>query len=129
MRLSFQTFAAEIQDIIDRNLFERYGDVQAFALNRVVHKDLTSLVGYEREEIIDTINQYVLTYGCYDVSMITDPQGKIVAINTVSFDGETHQSSVAKNARDLIGTSVADEKWFKQLKVAIIRREMMLRMT
>ena len=29
--------AAQINDVIDRNLFERYGDVQAFGLNRAAH--------------------------------------------------------------------------------------------
>ncbi|MCC7140928.1 MAG: hypothetical protein IT349_02400, partial [Candidatus Eisenbacteria bacterium] len=33
---SYQTTAASIGDFIDRNLFERYGDVQAFGTNRVI---------------------------------------------------------------------------------------------
>ena len=31
--VSYEKEAANIADLIDRNLFERYGDVQAFALN------------------------------------------------------------------------------------------------
>ena len=34
----FQATAETIADKIDRNLFERYGDVQAFASNRIVHE-------------------------------------------------------------------------------------------
>ena len=29
--------ALDVADMVDRNLFERYGDVQAFAINYVVH--------------------------------------------------------------------------------------------
>ncbi len=32
----FQTTAEHIADKIDRNLFERYGDVQAFGLNTIL---------------------------------------------------------------------------------------------
>ena len=34
---SFRTAALEFADKVDRNLFERYGDVQAFTYNEVLH--------------------------------------------------------------------------------------------
>ena len=35
--------ARSVQDKIDRCLFERYGDVQAFGLNRELHRNLSNL--------------------------------------------------------------------------------------
>ena len=77
-----------MQEIIDRNLFERYGDVQAFALNREAHVQLKTIDPFMQRGLVSTLNQYITTYGCYDLSMIVDPDGKIVAINTKGPKGE-----------------------------------------
>jgi PAS domain S-box-containing protein len=102
--------ARSIQDKIDRCLFERYGDVQAFGLNTVVQRDLTRIDSTTQAQITDTINRYVQAYGCYPVSLVTDTAGKIVAINTTKGDGTPLPATKA-----LVGSSVADQAWFKQV--------------
>ena len=90
---SIGSAARAIQDKIDRNLFERYGDVQAFALNTAVHRDLSDLDQTSQDAITQTINGYVTGYGCYALSLVVDTSGKIAAINTVDALGEPlHQT-------------------------------------
>jgi methyl-accepting chemotaxis protein len=84
---------------IYRNLFERYGDVQAFTLNPKSSAD--------PEELIDTLNSYTKTYGCYDLMVVADRNGTIVACNSVTFDGK------ALDISNILGKSVRGEKWFE----------------
>ena len=53
---SFQKESSQSLDKIYRNLFERYGDVQAFAFN--------PLARGESDDLIEAINFYTKTYGC-----------------------------------------------------------------
>jgi methyl-accepting chemotaxis protein len=100
--------AHSIQDKIDRNLFERYGDVQAFARNTVVHRDLAALSDEDRAPIVATLNEYVRLYGVYPVSMVLDPAGSVVAVNTVGPDG-----APVNTADAVSGSGFKDEAWFK----------------
>src|SRR5205085_8119529 len=64
--IRFQQVAQNIADKIDRNLFERYGDVQVFGLNRVVFDQKAWYKGNEESsDIVKAINQYVDTYEFY----------------------------------------------------------------
>jgi len=111
-RLStIQSSALNIQDKVDRNLFERYGDVQAFALNRIAHQNLTSLNPQTSAELEEVLNGYVTGYGCYSLSLIIDTEGKIAAINTLAADGST-----LTQAKGLIGKDLAATNWFIQVK-------------
>jgi methyl-accepting chemotaxis protein len=100
--------AYSVQDKIDRNLFERYGDVQAFGNNSCVRRDLAKLTPTDVATITDVINRYVTNYGIYTVSMIVDANGKVVAINTVDASGKE-----LPDAKDVLGRSFADAQWFK----------------
>src|SRR3990170_4698986 len=55
----FQVAAEAIADKTDRNLFERYGDVQAFGLNRALYNRASWYQEGERNEIVRVLNQYV----------------------------------------------------------------------
>ncbi len=86
---------------IDRNLFERYGDVQAFAFN----PSATGSVA----EATDAMNFYMVTYGIYDAMILADiDSGEIVAVTTVDFAG-TETSAL----NDLVGTTVRGQDWFE----------------
>ena len=76
---NLQTVAEEIADKIDRNLFERYGDVQAFALNTILRdKDLW----YQPDSpIVDSMNSYVDTYDIYYLTILVDLNGKVIGVN------------------------------------------------
>jgi PAS domain S-box-containing protein len=92
--------AASVLDKIDRNLFERYGDVQAFSFN--------PLARGSQEEITKAANFYTDNYDCYDLMVIADPKGNIVAANTVNWDGKP------LNTSRLIGRNVKSEPWFEE---------------
>lgn len=96
-----QMLAEETIDKIDRNLFERYGDVQAFAANP---KALGSPA-----DVANAANFYTKTYGIYDLMVIADMDGKILAANLVQPNGE------ALDTKPLIGRSVKDAAWFQSV--------------
>jgi methyl-accepting chemotaxis protein len=100
--------ARSVQDKIDRCFFERYGDVQAFALNRTFHRDLKTLTDAERMSIVSLLDDYAKSYGCYDLSLVADPAGKIIAVNT-----QSPQGNPLPNAHLLIGGSVADTEGYR----------------
>ncbi len=91
---------------IDRNFYERFGDVQAFAANILAlgtaqHQD--SLANQTQKFINTMVTYYVL----YDLMMIVDSEGKIVACNTIDKTGKT------VNTAFLLGQNIADSDWFK----------------
>jgi methyl-accepting chemotaxis protein len=92
---------------IDRILFERYGDVQAFAFNPMAKGT--------PEEITEAVNYYVTTYATYDLMVVTDAEGKVLAANTVTFDGKP------LDTKTLIGRSVRGEAWFEEVASGKVR--------
>ena len=78
----FQVAAENIADKIDRNLFGRYGDVQAFGKNRIVSERYNWYTpGANDNEIVRTMNEYVETYGIYSLTIMVDPNGDVIAVN------------------------------------------------
>ena len=92
-------------DIIERNLFERYGDVQAFATNRVLDAEDWNDPS-AREAITAAINTYVRLYGIYNLSMVVDQHGKVVAVNSVN------AKDAPINSSNLIGKDFSRAEWF-----------------
>lgn len=87
-------------DLMYRNLFERYGDVQAFAMNPTASAtDATALT--------NALNAYTDVYDFYDLMVITDVDGRIMATNTLDFEGKPLPASSALN-----GQSLATQSWF-----------------
>ncbi|MBM3734655.1 MAG: methyl-accepting chemotaxis protein [Acidobacteria bacterium] len=93
--------AAALSDKIDRNLFERYGDVQAFAFH-------PAAASGNRPEIEKAINFFMAAYGMYDVMIVADTDGKVIAANTVDYAGKPLAWTSP------VGTSVRGEEWFEQ---------------
>ncbi len=86
-------------DMIDRNLFERYGDVQAFAAN-----PLAQGTSIDRQEIVDFLT---INYGIYDLMLLVDMNGKVLTVNDVDGSGAPIDGS------RLIGHDVSNEEWFR----------------
>ncbi len=86
-------------DIIDRNLFERYGDVQAFAANPMAWGSIP-----ERQRLTDFLT---VNYGIYDLMLIVGLDGRIMSANGVDGAGEPIDSS------GLVGQQVGNEEWFQ----------------
>jgi methyl-accepting chemotaxis protein len=95
-------------DTIDRNLFERYGDVQAFGLNSVV-QDKTSWYN-PAGPIRDAMNAYVDTYDLYDLTILVDLDGKLIAVNDKDASGNGIDTG------SFYGQSFANTPWFQALK-------------
>ncbi|RPH75508.1 MAG: hypothetical protein EHM80_16110, partial [Nitrospiraceae bacterium] len=107
----FQNVAEGVADKIDRNLFERYGDVQAFGINRVIDQRAS---WYRTEEqnnpTIEVMNQYVDTYDLYYLTMLVDLEGRVIAVNSKDGDGKPVQS------QDLYRKNYRETAWFRALK-------------
>ncbi len=104
---SLQAAAESAMDKIDRNLFERYGDVQAFAGN--------PLAQGEPAMATEAADLYTKLYGIYDLMVIADRNGTIVAANTVRADGRPLDTSA------LLGRSVKGEEWFEKIVSGAVR--------
>lgn len=112
---STQFLAENIADKIDRNLFERYGDVQAFGLNEVVLKrDHWYNPDESQNAIIRRMNQYVRTYGVYYLTLLVDTQGRVIAINSRDQDGKPIQTAslYKKNYRNAPWLQACQAKQF-----------------
>lgn len=94
---------------IERNLYERYGDVQAFATNSLVQTFLNSSRA-DNSELTSTINTYVKLYGIYKISMVTDEKGHVVAVNTLDKEGKPLDTAY------LIGKDFSQSDWFKNAR-------------
>jgi methyl-accepting chemotaxis protein len=85
----FETVALQLSDKIDRNLFERYGDVQAFGINEAV---LDGKSWYKTDDaqngIVGVMNAYVDLYDMYYLTIFVDTAGKVIAVNSKDFDGK-----------------------------------------
>ncbi|MBL9139148.1 MAG: PAS domain-containing protein [Verrucomicrobiales bacterium] len=106
-----ENVAANIQDKVDRCLFERYGDVQAFGLNSEVRRPLGQLTAAEQASLTATIDAYMKAYGCYALSLVVDTSGKVVAVNSVDSNGQSLPATSRLVGRDLSATD-----WFQQVK-------------
>ena len=107
----FQAMSEGVADKIDRNLFERYGDVQAFGLNQVLaQKAVWYRTGVETNPIIQVIDQYVDTYDLYSLSILVDLDGRVIAVNSKDGDGKPIHS------QDLYGKNYRETAWFRALK-------------
>jgi hypothetical protein len=103
-----QTAASDTMDKIERNLFERYGDVQAFTANTAVQNhEMWYVKGSENNVIADAMNQYVSLYGIYPLMLAVDLEGKVIAVNDQSANGARLETSY------LYDRNFRDATWFK----------------
>ncbi|MEO1079404.1 MAG: methyl-accepting chemotaxis protein [Pseudomonadota bacterium] len=99
----FTIFAQQIADSIDRNLAERYGDVQAFGSNAALDS-----IGDDPDRTVTAMNDYVRQYGLYPLMLFAGTDGRVQAVNTLDAQGRSI------NSRRLIGTDVSGELWFQR---------------
>jgi len=82
-----QDRAAMVNEMIDRNLFERYGDVQAFALNSAAHDPENWRHPGEPTALTRAIDGYMRGYGIYRLMLLVDTDGVPLVVNTVDPEG------------------------------------------
>lgn len=102
--------AVSLNDVIDRNLFERYGDVQAFGLNAAVQdqENWNDLSG--GNALVRAINGYMTGYGIYDLMLVLDMTGTVVSVSTVDGLGNPLATE------GLLGQNYASQAWFSDAK-------------
>ena len=104
----FQITAENIADTIDRNLFERYGDVQAFAKNRILNERYNWYTpGEKGNEIVGTMNEYVANKGIYSLMIFVDPQGDVIAVNDKDSKGNPIET------KHVYKTNYKNATWFQ----------------
>ncbi len=97
-----QELAYNASDKLDRNLFERYGDVQAFAQSAPARSMNPSAIQ-------NWMNTMTRTYApIYRLMVVANREGRIIAANTVGLDGRAIRSAT------LIGRDVGDSPWFQR---------------
>ena len=98
-----------VSDKIDRNLFERYSDVQAFGANTLLQDPANWRAPSAENPLVKTLNTYMSLYGIYDITLFVDPQGRTLAVNSQNAKGEAIATA------GFYGKSFAGEDWFKQV--------------
>ncbi len=106
----FMSEAVGLADKIDRNLFERYGDVQAFGFNDAITRTSQWYDNTEYNVVSQVMNKYVKAYGIYDLSLLVDPAGDLIAVNYTDAKGEPIDSKF------LFSQNFKDTTWFKALE-------------
>ncbi|WP_369137357.1 methyl-accepting chemotaxis protein [Modestobacter versicolor] len=95
-----QSEARSTIDKIDRNLFERYGDVQAFAFNPDAAADPAT--------VARAADFYSRNYVIYDLLLVVDATGRVVGGNSVTGDG------AAVATASYAGADLSAYPWFRQ---------------
>jgi methyl-accepting chemotaxis protein len=106
-----QVVSEKTTDTIERNLFERYGDVQAFGLNQAVWNKGLWYEQSNKSPLARIMNRYVGTYApVYDLLMLVDTNGRVAGVSSVNAAGE------AVNTMPLYAKNFSATSWFKAAK-------------
>jgi methyl-accepting chemotaxis protein len=96
----FKSNSSRIEASIAAQFYERYGDVQAFAIN-------PTIMGLDSSKIESYLNQYSVMYGIYDLIIVTDLKGNLIAVNSIGPDKKKI------NVKSLFSKNYSNEPWFK----------------
>lgn len=108
---SLESAAETVVGRIERNLFERYGDVQAFGLNQGVYDESQWYVKGENNKVSQIMNQYMSTYTpIYELMMLVDLKGNVAAVSTNNYEGN------ATDTTGFYGKNYSSADWFLKAK-------------
>lgn len=107
MREGLRVSSIKLMEVIERNLFERYGDVQAFALNSAALDEGNWGRTDGKSPLVGAMNGYMTGYGLYKLMLLVDPSGKLLAVNTVDAKGKDLPTAA------LYAQNFADQAWLK----------------
>jgi methyl-accepting chemotaxis protein len=97
--------SSTVAEKTDRNFYDRYGDVQAFAYNTLAVETLKN--GKSDSALLNFMNTMTSYYILYDLTMLCDISGKVIAVN--SKDKNKNKISTSF----LIGKNMNDQDWFR----------------
>ncbi len=104
---NYTTYAKDLSEKVDRNIFERYGDVQAFGLNTVIQDRESWFKPSAQNAISKVMDQYVDTYDLYALTILVDTEGKVIAVNSHDQDGKPIDTAFVYD------TNFAEQGWFR----------------
>ena len=107
-RAPIKDTAIAIGDVIDRNLFERYGDVQAFGANTAAWASENWRNQTASNTLVAAMNAYMTNYGLYRLMVLVDTQGSVLAVNTVDPTGKSLDTA------SIYQMNFANASWFKK---------------
>ena len=96
----FEAYARSLSDAIGAQFYERYGDVQAFSISPAIQAS-------NKQTIVDMLNAWSAMYGIYDLIMLVDAKGRLVAVNNKGPDGK----EIA--IQSLYQNNYSEAPWFK----------------
>lgn len=100
--------AAHVTETIDRNLFERYGDVQSFGINSAT-RNIENWYKHDADnQLISAMNAYTVNYGFYKLMILVDMDGKVAGVNSVDNKGKVIDSSA------IYQLNFKDSSWFQK---------------
>ena len=106
----FMSEAQNLSATIDRNLYERYGDVQAFGFNDAITRTSQWYDPSEYNVVSQVMNKYVTAYsGIYDLALLVDPAGDVIAVNFKNTKGDPI------DVKWLFKKSFKEARWFQAL--------------
>lgn len=106
-----QVLSEKTTDTIERNLFERYGDVQAFGLNQAIWNKSLWYEQSNKSPLARIMNRYVGTYApVYDLLLLVDVNGRVAGVSSVNAAGEN------VNTMPLYNRNFSETGWFKAAK-------------
>jgi methyl-accepting chemotaxis protein len=105
---ALSSFAETVSDRIDRNLFERYGDAQAFGVAVGAHPKEDWYK--DQGPVVDALNRFVQLYGIYYLTLVVDTQGKLIAVNSRDGNGQS------LGTRRLYERDYRSTEWFRALQ-------------
>lgn len=111
VQTAYASYAESLAEKIDRILYERYGDVQAFVLNpAVTDRSRWYKPGAEQNPAVRLMDDFAKLYATYDLMVLLDTEGKVAAVSTVDVKGNPIESS------GVYGQSFASSPWFRDLQ-------------
>lgn len=102
--------AIALLEKVDRNLFERYGDVQAFGLNTAAHQPENWRSVRSDNALLNAIHGYMTNYGLYKIMLLVDTQGNTLAVNGVNPKGKPLETGFYYER------NFAETSWFKAVR-------------
>ncbi len=110
VRAASEYAANRLIETVDRNLFERYGDVQAFAINpHATDRSAWANAQTRETPLVAAMNAYTRLYGIYQLMLLVDRDGRLVGVNTRNADG------AAIDTAALYARNFADTPWFRNV--------------
>ena len=101
-----QSTAEQVNNVIDRNLSERYSDAQVFSMNVAAQDEWNWNRASAENPLVQAMNSYMTSSGIYKLMLVLDPTGKAVAVNSVDAAGKL------LDTESILGQEFGAAPWF-----------------